>query len=288
LIAPDVVLTDAANFADSSDRVVLAINAWVNQTSREKKTGFEYERAARLWLLHPDYDDETLDSDIALIFLDEPVTGVPLVKLARKESIPETGQSFTEIGLGATKDLPSEFPKSLMEVTVDTVPFDLCNKASSPPPVIEEHVFCAGGEGHGHCWSDYGGPLLDLSDGESAHADKDVQVGIISYVSVLTESIGTDNERCLMPGYPGGFTKVAHFTEWIDSSVRVRAARKEESEIERSEKPHQIDAKPRIVYRLRRVMPLYFSSCDCRDDFKYYILYYLYIHTAYGVWCYAT
>ena len=215
LIAPDVVLAEASR-VDSYDDAVLSIRAWVNRTSI-KKSGYEYERNVRLWFQHPDYNNETLDNNIALFFLDEPVTGVPLVKLNRKRSIPQTGQSYTDLGFGLTNDKPEEYPENLMEVTVEAVPFDLCYKASFPPAVIEEHVFCAGSERRGHCWDD-GGPLLDISDRGSAKDD--VQVGVISYATLSTESLGTDNERCLMAGYPSGFVRVSHYTKWIDSSIR--------------------------------------------------------------------
>lgn len=226
LIAPDVVLTSAARVVDRDGSTVLSIQIWVNKTSR-KRSGYEYERTARFWLLHPDYDDVTMDNDVALLFLDVPVMDVPLVKLNRNMEIPETGQSFTELGFGVTSDIPEKYPENLMEVTVDTVPFDVCQIASSPPPVVEGHVFCAGitsssvSERHGHCWGDYGGPLLDLSKGGSHHADKDVQVGVISFASVETSLVGTDAEQCQTAGYPGGFTKVATYTEWIDLSVRM-------------------------------------------------------------------
>ncbi|KAI2512150.1 serine-type endopeptidase [Fragilaria crotonensis] len=215
LIAPDVVLTSAARY--------------------------EYERTVRFWLLHPDYDDVTVDNDVALLFLDVPVMDVPLVKLNRNMEIPETGQSFTELGFGVTSDIPEKYPENLMEVAVDTVPFDECQIASSPPPVVEGHVFCAGitsssvSERHGHCWGDYGGPLLDLSKGGSHHADKDVQVGVISYATIETSLIGTDKEQCQTAGYPGGFTKVATYTDWIESSVRTYS---KYSKGKRSKKSH--------------------------------------------------
>ena len=226
LIAPDVVLTSGARVVDRDGSAVLSIQVWVNKTSI-KESGYEYERTARFWLIHPDYDDETLDNDVALLFLDEPVLDVPLVKLNRNMAMYETGQSFTELGFGVTSDIPEKYPDKLMEVTVDTVPFDDCQIASSPPPIVEGNVFCAGStsssvsERHGHCWGDYGGPFLDLSKGRSHHADKDVQVGIISYTSLETALIGTDEEQCLTAGYPGGFNKVATYAEWIDESVRM-------------------------------------------------------------------
>lgn len=226
LIAPDVVLTNAL-YIDyyGDDDVLLSFKVRVNATST-KKSEYEYERNARLWIQHPDYKDDPINNDIALIFLDEPVTEVPLVKLNRKRSIPKTGRSYTELGFGVTDEDPEPDTRAekLMEVTVETVPFDVCYDASYPPGIIEGRVFCAGSELQGHCWGDGGGPLLALSDGGSKN--KDVQVGIIAFNSLSTESLETGTERCLTSGYPGGFIQLSHFTEWIDSSIRKHSKKK--------------------------------------------------------------
>ena len=62
--------------------------------------------------------------------------------------------------------------------------------------------------------------MLNLSGGRSARADKDVLVGIIAGGTVETSTIGTGDERCQMPGYPGVLTKVSFYADWIDSNVR--------------------------------------------------------------------
>lgn len=240
LIAPDVVLTNGRRVMDWEDSTVLSVQVWVNKTSI-KESGYEYERTARFWVLHPDYDDDTQDNDVALIFLDEPVLDVPLVKITRDTAVPETGESFTELGFGVTSDIPEKYPEKLMEVTVETVSFDECEVASTPPPIVEGHVFCAGrpsssvSDRHGHCWGDYGGPLLDLAKGGSDHADKDVQVGIISYYSLPLELLDAGEEQCLLEGYPGGFTKLATYSEWIKSTVRMYS---KYSKGKRSKKSH--------------------------------------------------
>ena len=224
LIAPDVVLTDAGQITPDNDgNAVLSIKVLVNKTSVEK-SGYEYERNARFWLPHPDADYEIIDNYIGLIFLDEPVIGVPLVKLNRKASTPRTGQSFTAIGLGLINDVPKVFPENLMQVGgVDAVPWDVCTKAASPSPVDEDLGFCAGGERRGPCWSEGGAPLLDLSDKGSTHPDKDVQVGIYVAGTLATDTIGTATEQCMMPGYPAYFARVSHYAKWIDSSVRMHS-----------------------------------------------------------------
>lgn len=222
LIAPDVVLTSASGIVDREDSTVLSIRVWVNQTST-KESGHQYERTVGFWLVHPDYDDDSMDNDIALLFLDVPVVGVPLVKIDRNAGTSKAGRSLTAIGFGVTSDTPKKYPDNLMEVTVDTVPFHDCQAASSPPAIVESHVFCAGStsssvsERQGHCLGDYGGPLLDVSMGGPDQAGEDVQVGVISFSTLF----GTDEEQCLTAGYPGALTKVATYAEWIDLGVRM-------------------------------------------------------------------
>ena len=240
LIAPDVVLTDAGRITPDFDgNAVLSIKVWVNKTSVEK-SGYEYERNARFWLPHPDADYDIVDNYIGLIFLDEPVIGVPLVKLNRKTSIPKTGQSFTAIGLGLTNDVPEVFPENLMQVGgVDAVPWDVCTKAMEPGVFVEDLGFCAGGERRGPCWYDGGAPLLDLTDKRSAHPDKDVQVGIYVSGSLPTDTLGSDNEQCMLRGYPAYFARVSHYAKWIDSSVRMHSQYSTKGSKKGSKKSHK-------------------------------------------------
>ena len=89
LIAPDMVLTAAHclgsdGFSTSS---ILGIDVFVNSTTY-KYSEYEYYREATKWVVHPDFDYSRRVNDIALIFLDAPVKGVPLVVMNRNASIP--------------------------------------------------------------------------------------------------------------------------------------------------------------------------------------------------------
>lgn len=243
LIAPDVVLTHAfgMTYDLSGDDVIVGIKVWVNKTTREKSP-YEYERIARSWLLHPDWDAEFLNNDIALVFLDEPVMDVPLVKLNRKASIPETGQTLTEIGLGVTTVKPAPvYSEKLREVAIEAVSSEECEKAADPAPEMDmNNKLCAGRDYKGGCNGDGGGPLLLLSKSGSARADKDIQVGIDSFMTLPNEMLDEENPECNLPGYPGGFTRVAAYAEWIDSSVRKY------SKVKRSKKAMRDTRKGRI------------------------------------------
>jgi secreted trypsin-like serine protease len=225
LIAPDVVLTSAPppHFSDSIDDVIVELMAWVNRTSIVE-TGYEHERKVRFWLPHPKFNEDALDNDIALVFLDEPVMGVPMPKLNRDKAIPLTDQTLTELGMGVIEDRPGKiliYPDTLMEVDLDVTSFEACEKASTPPPIVEAHVFCAGGDRKGSCWDDFGNPLLDLSEAGNAHPDKDILVGVSSYVTIRASYDDPEPElECAAAGYPSGFTRVAFYSDWIESNVR--------------------------------------------------------------------
>lgn len=241
LIAQDVVLTSAPppHYSGSTDDVIVKLMAWVNFTS-VVETGYEHERKVRFWLPHPDYDVFTLDNDLALFFLDKPVKGVPIPKLNRDKGIPVTDQSLTEIGMGVIEDSPGDiriFPDNLMEVDLDVTSFEVCEKASTPPPLVEAHVFCAGGDRKGSCWNDFGSPLLDLSEGGVAKADKDILVGVSSYVSVA--SYEKPDPECVAAGYPTGFTRVAYYSDWIERNVRKHSRDKRSKDRKHgTRKPH--------------------------------------------------
>ena len=204
LIAPHVVLT-AAHFVYGGNGT---IKAFVNKTSLNEKTGYEYSRTSNFYLVHPDNDPLSfIDNDIALVYLNNPVTGVPLVKINRKQSIPLGGQSLTAMGLGFTNTNPITFAKYLMQASISVVTFNDCvAKYGNSPPLVNNLTFCAGGQRKGICIGDSGGPLVR----KGASAGQDVQMGIASF------GITSD---CGLAGWPDGYTSVSFYSKWIDSNV---------------------------------------------------------------------
>ena len=71
---------------------------------------------------------------------------------------------------------------------------------------IADTMICAGTTGKGPCHGDSGGPLVD---------EKGLLIGIVSW--------GNGCAR----GYPGVFTKVSYFLDWINQSMStLRTSRK--------------------------------------------------------------
>ncbi|XP_071037861.1 ovochymase-1 [Parasteatoda tepidariorum] len=112
----------------------------------------------------------------------------------------------TVVGWGATF-LGGEHQENLLEVTVPIVSTDDCALAYSRIKSAaflargSTHVLCAGLKegGKDSCKSDSGGPLMiPLSN------DRWTVIGIVSF-----------GYRCAEPGFPGVYTRVTHYLEWI-------------------------------------------------------------------------
>ena len=216
LIAGDAVLT-AAHCLGSDDYYdnVTAIDVWVNSTTTAFSE-YEYYRAAIQVVVHPLYKparysafSTIVPNDIGLIFLDEPVTGVPLVKLNRNPSVPVSTAYLKVIGLGATSfnfsaDISEVYPKELMQTSIKVNSMLSCKKVYGST-IIGNASICAGGGGvRGLCDGDPGGPLL-LTKGSP---QSDVMVGIASATFCPKEN-----------GYPDVFAKVSYYAKWIDEQI---------------------------------------------------------------------
>ncbi|PRD31714.1 UNVERIFIED_CONTAM: Clotting factor B [Trichonephila clavipes] len=109
-------------------------------------------------------------------------------------------------------DHGGEHQENLHEVTVPIVSTDDCALAYSRIKSAaflargSTHVLCAGLKegGKDSCKSDSGGPLMiPLSN------DSWTVIGIVSF-----------GYRCAEPGFPGVYTRVTHYLEWIYSNTQ--------------------------------------------------------------------
>ncbi|XP_050548022.1 venom protease-like, partial [Daktulosphaira vitifoliae] len=106
----------------------------------------------------------------------------------------------TVIGWGTT-EVNGPLSNALMEVGLPIVENRDCNRSySSFPVTIDNSVLCAGyfKGGKGSCQGDSGNPLMIPQSGQW------YSIGIVSF-----------GYKCGEPGYPGVYTRVTHFVDWI-------------------------------------------------------------------------
>lgn len=168
--------------------------------------------------MHLNYDDTTLDNDIALIQL-ETAVDAPAVSLASVEATEQyvgDNSPATVMGWGgragyAPGEGPtSDFPDVLHQVELQLFTNEQCKTTMAeasgedvdPETVgVTDNMLCAGTTtgGKGSCQGDSGGPLVvDTNEGL-------LQFGVVSW------GIG-----CAAQGYPGVYARVSQFHDWMD------------------------------------------------------------------------
>ncbi|CAG0886266.1 unnamed protein product [Darwinula stevensoni] len=157
--------------------------------------------------IHPDYDPETVDGDVALLRLPSPVK---LNKYRRLACLPDAGdrvpesQLCTIIGWGKERNTNLFGTDQLREAEVPVVPGEMCKDVYQDYS-ITENMFCAGYK-RGRvdsCAGDSGGPLLCQIHG------KWTIYGITSF-----------GEGCGRKGKFGIYAKVPNYVAWIKSVIK--------------------------------------------------------------------
>lgn len=155
-------------------------------------------------VIHPDYDEDTIDYDIALLELEEPYyqPGPALATSDRFDAISE-GDDLTAIGFGLTDGTTGTLPSTLQQVDLPYVSDDDCYWDEEG--WLTDNMFCAGYEGASTdidtCSGDSGGPLFVTIDGELT------QVGIVSY------GLSTCSD------HPGVYTKISQLRSWVLENI---------------------------------------------------------------------
>ncbi|KAF2354745.1 Serine proteases trypsin domain [Trinorchestia longiramus] len=161
------------------------------------ESGDEQPRDIVRIVIHEDYDSSSTTNDISLLFFDSPLNFNSYVSGV---TLPAQFQEFTGDALVSgwgTLQSGGDSPDILRKVTVPLVSDASCRE-SYGDEAIADSMMCAGEEGKDSCQGDSGGPL----------ACGDYLCGVVSW------GIG-----CALPGYPGVYTEVSYFVDWIEANV---------------------------------------------------------------------
>ena len=159
-----------------------------------------------LILVHKDYDPTTQVNDIALLKLAEPVTNesISITSLTSTNELIAQQAPATVIGWGSTvsyapdKTVQPDYPYILNEAEISLYTDQQCSDSLGTN--YTNTMLCAGvpGGGKDACQGDSGGPLMvNTNDGWQ-------QIGIVSW-----------GYGCATPEYPGVYTRLAIYDDWI-------------------------------------------------------------------------
>lgn len=168
-------------------------------------------------IVHENYDDWTVDNDIALLRLASPATlgatqglTVGLISLVDDNVGSLADITATVTGWGNRSDPGKDYPETLHQVQVPIITNSQCESwydaSVGPDDWITVNMLCAGFAegGKDACYGDSGGPLM-IPDGQDWGL-----AGIVSW--------GWD---CARPYQPGVYTRVSQYIDWIKAKSGI-------------------------------------------------------------------
>jgi secreted trypsin-like serine protease len=220
LIGPTIVLT-AAHCMKSLDPVDQVL---VNLYDRYDPAGVvainiqDPSEGADI-VVHPGWDEaKTVENDIALMFL--PIGQVvDYAQINDDPHEPVEDDPLRVMGWGYTENGSTQ-SDVLLETTVDYISNEECKEALAdftaffPKYVITEGMMCGYQKYTGSCSGDSGGPLFHV-DADGEIGDQPTQLGIVSWGDPFCVTSGF--------GYPGVYTRVSYYAEWIKETVCSRS-----------------------------------------------------------------
>lgn len=197
IISPSFVLT-AGHCVEGGDFTSPAgLRVVAGELDLDSLEGSEQVAEINFMIQHPFYDRITFENDIALLRLETPLMYTEVVG---ELSLPQPLQNFTgEVcrvsGWGTTQE-GGGLSAKLLYTDLPVLSDGECGES-----YVDDELFpsmlCAGGTaaaGVGSCQGDSGGPLACGS----------VLAGLVSW-----------GYGCARPEYPGVYTEVSHFLDWI-------------------------------------------------------------------------
>ncbi|XP_067275421.1 prostasin [Pseudorasbora parva] len=202
LINDQWVLTAAHCFPGGN---AMNITVYLGRQSQELPNPNELSRMVSQLVLHPGYDRQSHNNDMALLHLSSPVSFTDYIQpvcLAAEGSV-FNSDSMWVTGWGTINSgVPLPSPQILQEVTVPLVGNSKCNCSYG---YITDNMMCAGlpEGGKDSCQGDSGGPMV-IRQGSSW-----IQAGVVSF-----------GRGCALPDIPGVYARVSQYQRWISGIIR--------------------------------------------------------------------
>lgn len=173
-----------------------SVRAGSNYTSKDGEL-YDVEKI----LIHPNFNNETFDSDLALIKLTENVTvdyGMP-TRLPVFNSTVGNRTVANITGWGHNSTDPNNIPEILQFVQVSILNDETCKKQYTGKK-ITQNMFCAGqiNGNRTSCSGDYGGPAI---------------------VQFYLAGIQSWGGNCADGTHPTVFVKTSEFVPWIEATM---------------------------------------------------------------------
>nr|AAN02510.1 serine protease [Dermatophagoides pteronyssinus] len=149
---------------------------------------------------HEKYDSRLLDNDIALIKLKSPRLNSKNARVLPGSDVVKDGQ--VQSVWGYLEEGSYSLPPELRRVDIGGASRKECNELYSKVNAeVTDNMICGGDVANGgkdSCQGDSGGPLVDVKNNQV--------VGNVSW-----------GYGCERKGYPGVYTRVGNFIDWIES-----------------------------------------------------------------------
>ncbi|CAH1784689.1 unnamed protein product [Owenia fusiformis] len=191
----------------TKDNLVIKLGKW----DREDDEAYEVTLTAEEFVIHPDFDHDLYDNDIALIKLSQPIeysNYILPICISDTEFASDNlfkAQTFgTVTGWGALAGYNAPRPRFLNEIRLPIVNQKTCK--SSTGFKVTENMFCAGYKREivgDACEGDSGGPFI------MKHEDRWYLAGLVSW-----------GEGCALEGKYGFYTRVSQYYNWITSTLQ--------------------------------------------------------------------
>ncbi|XP_065166029.1 venom protease-like [Atheta coriaria] len=165
-------------------------------------------------MIHEEYSPTVFVNDIAILTLEHPVTLSYVIPVCLPLDEPQRSLTYENSqaivsGWGAVYfNGPSA--AHLQKVILPVVPNQKCKDAfAKAKTIIDDRIICAGyNDGKkDSCQGDSGGPLMVAN--LTGNLILRYQIGVVSY-----------GYRCAEPGFPGVYTRVTQFIDWILKNIQ--------------------------------------------------------------------